>query len=475
MKKLILALSLGLLLPLSACGSNSGNGGQNTVFSKFDGKLENGAVLRILENDTAVKQGYLKELIAGFNEKYKEYNITAVDANMDEYSDLENDGPYGYGPDVLYQANDSLMKYVYGKHIMPIPVDRLECYSKVDQNAWNAYKSTVSGTEYTFGVPINIQASLMYYREDLLPENNDENNNGIPDMLENWSNLYKYSKEIHENNSSKYGYMKSLYDFYFSSGYLFSYGGYIFGNNGKDSNDIGLDKSEAYKGVKVLRQLASIMNESCIDNSVTLNQYSKLAQGEYFATMTTPDVKSLFLDEMSLEYQKSGLSKSEADKKANDNLKQIAVPKLPASGDLNDTTGEMIDMKTMGGINGYAISSYTKYPNAALAFLDYASSYEMVKRRHEILGIATCREDLANEGDSLSKTLFTQLKDRKIEIMPSIRETSQIWTPAETLCKDIANDPYRSISEQKYLTDDSIKNKLSEVCKQIYEAIHALQ
>ena len=408
MKKLILALSLGLLLPLSACGSNSGNGGQNTVFSKFDGKLENGAVLRILENDTAVKQGYLKELIAGFNEKYKEYNITAVDANMDEYSDLENDGPYGYGPDVLYQANDSIMKYVYGKHIMPIPVDRLECYSKVDQNAWNAYKSTVSGTEYTFGVPINIQASLMYYREDLLPENNDENNNGIPDMLENWSNLYKYSKEIHENNSSKYGYMKSLDDFYFASGYLFSYGGYIFGNNGKDSNDIGL-------------------------------------------------------------------SKSEADKKANDNLKQIAVPKLPASGDLNDTTGEMIDMKTMGGINGYAISSYTKYPNAALAFLDYASSYEMVKRRHEILGIATCREDLANEGDSLSKTLFTQLKDRKIEIMPSIRETSQIWTPAGTLCKDIANDPYRSISEQKYLTDDSIKNKLSEVCKQIYEAIHALQ
>lgn len=34
MKKLILALSLGLLLPLSACGSNSGNGGQDTVFFK---------------------------------------------------------------------------------------------------------------------------------------------------------------------------------------------------------------------------------------------------------------------------------------------------------------------------------------------------------------------------------------------------------------------------------------------------------
>ena len=78
-------------------------------------------------------------------------------------------------------------------------------------------------------------------------------------------------------------------------------------------------------------------------------------------------------------------------------------------------------------------------------------------------------------GTIFSGYFFKQLKDRKIEIMPSIRETSQIWTPAGTLCKDIANDPYRSISEQKYLTDDSIKNKLSEVSKQIYEAIHALQ
>ena len=394
---------------------------------------------------------------------------------MDEYSDLENDGPYGYGPDILYQANDSLMKYVYGKHITPIPVERLECYSQVDQNAWEAYRSTVGGTTYTFGVPINIQTSLMYYREDLLPEDSDKNGNGTPDMFENWSELYRYSKQIHEANPSKYGYMKSLDDFYFASGYLFSYGGYIFGKNGKDPSDIGLDKAEAYKGAKVLRQLASIMNESCIDNSITLNQYSKLAKGEYFATMTTPDVRSLFLDEMSIEYQKEGLTKEEAGKKAEENLKQIPVPKLPKSGDLNDVSGEMVSMKTMGGINGYAMSSYTQYPNAALAFIDYASSYEMVKRRHEILSIATCRADLASEGDDLSKTLFSQLSESKIEIMPSIRETAQIWTPAGTLCKDLANDPYRAAGDQKYVADEAIRNKLAEVCKQIHEAIYALQ
>lgn len=475
MKRTATVLFLGTILALASCGSTGNEEGQGGVYAKFDGELERGAVLRILENDTAVKQGYLKELLDGFNEKYKEYGIVAVDANMDEYSDLENDGPYGYGPDILYQANDSLMKYVYGKHITPIPVERLECYSQVDQNAWEAYRSTVGGTTYTFGVPINIQTSLMYYREDLLPEDSDKNGNGTPDMFENWSELYRYSKQIHEADPSKYGYMKSLDDFYFASGYLFSYGGYIFGENGKDPSDIGLDKAEAYKGAKVLRQLASIMNESCIDNSITLNQYSKLAKGEYFATMTTPDVRSLFLDEMSIEYQKEGLTKEEAGKKAEENLKQIPVPKLPKSGDLNDVSGEMVSMKTMGGINGYAMSSYTQYPNAALAFIDYASSYEMVKRRHEILSIATCRADLASEGDDLSKTLFHQLSESKIEIMPSIRETAQIWTPAGTLCKDLANDPYRAAGDQKYVTDEAIRNKLAEVCKQIHEAIYALQ
>lgn len=475
MKRTATVLFLGTILALASCGSTDNEEGQGGVYAKFDGELERGAVLRILENDTAVKQGYLKELLDGFNEKYKEYGIVAVDANMDEYSDLENDGPYGYGPDILYQANDSLMKYVYGKHITPIPVERLECYSQVDQNAWEAYRSTVGGTTYTFGVPINIQTSLMYYREDLLPEDSDKNGNGTPDMFENWSELYRYSKQIHEADPSKYGYMKSLDDFYFASGYLFSYGGYIFGENGKDPSDIGLDKAEAYKGAKVLRQLASIMNESCIDNSITLNQYSKLAKGEYFATMTTPDVRSLFLDEMSIEYQKEGLTKEEAGKKAEENLKQIPVPKLPKSGDLNDVSGEMVSMKTMGGINGYAMSSYTQYPNAALAFIDYASSYKMVKRRHEILSIATCRADLASEGDDLSKTLFSQLSESKIEIMPSIRETAQIWTPAGTLCKDLANDPYRAAGDQKYVTDEAIRNKLAEVCKQIHEAIYALQ
>ena len=162
MKKMTAAISIHLVLILLLnilVGAFSGT--KETEGSvKFTGELERNVTIRVLENDTAVKQGYMKRLLDAFNKAYAEYGIVAVDANMDEYSDLENDGPYGYGPDVLYQANDRLMRYVDGKHIQPIPVEQLDCYEQIGANAWSAYESEIGGETYTFGVPVNVQGPL---------------------------------------------------------------------------------------------------------------------------------------------------------------------------------------------------------------------------------------------------------------------------------------------------------------------------
>ena len=86
------------------------------------GKTGNGEkiTIRILENDTAKKSGYLEVLIKSFNKAYKDKGIEAVDANMEEYTDLATNGPYGYGPDVIYQSNDQIMVYAEDKHILPL-------------------------------------------------------------------------------------------------------------------------------------------------------------------------------------------------------------------------------------------------------------------------------------------------------------------------------------------------------------------
>lgn len=479
---LFLAVVMGISL-LTGCGGTSesktdAKSGQGTN-GVFTGELEKNVTIRVLENDTAISKGYFDELINAFNEEYKDKGITAVDANMDQYLDLANDGPYGYGPDVLYQANDVIMQYAEGKHIYPLPVESMECYKEIPKTAWDAYKTEVDGNTYYCGVPINVQTAMLYYRTDLLPEDWqttwDKDGNQVPDMVENWNDMYAYSLQRHQEDASKYGYMKAIYDVYFSSGFLFSYGGYVFGDNNTNSEDIGFSKGEAEKGAWVLSQLASAMNEECIDDTINTNAYGKLADGTYFATISTPDVYSTFLDELVMEYEKEGLSTEEAKTKAQENLVMTTVPKLPKSGDLSEENPELIDAKTMGGVNGYAVSAYTKAPNASLAFVEFAASYDMQVKRSEMLGVAPAREDAAEQVGGVSQLLYQNLEKGTIVLMPSIQEVAQIWTPAQTFFTDIAKDAFRSESEKKYPDITSMKAGLESVDKQIHDAIFTLK
>ena len=47
---------------------------------------------------------------------------------MSQYTDLEKNGPLGYGPDVLYDANDKIMRYAENNHVLPLPTERLDVY-----------------------------------------------------------------------------------------------------------------------------------------------------------------------------------------------------------------------------------------------------------------------------------------------------------------------------------------------------------
>ncbi len=485
-KKLVAMMLLACtVFTATACGNASDSASASESHSSttgsalFTGELEKNVTIQVLENDTAISEGYFQELIDAFNEAYKDQGIQAVDANMDQYLDLANDGPYGYGPDVLYQANDVIMQYAEGKHILPLPAEDLDCYDQIPESAWEAYQTEVDGTTYTCGVPVNVQAPMLYYRKDLLPEDWettwDEDSNGVPDMVESWSKMYEYSVLRHTEDSSKYGYMKSLNDMYFSSGFLFSYGAYIFGENNTDPSDIGFAAGEAEKGAQVLSQLASVMNEDCIDDTITTNAYSKLGDGTYFATISTPDVYTTFLEELEKLYEEQGMTEDEAEPLAEENLVMTSLPALPASGDLTDGTTETVDSMSMGGVNGYAISSYTEAPNACLEFVKFATSYDMIKTRAEMLGIAPAREDVAEEVGGTSEQIYENLDKGNIILMPSITEVSQIWTPGQTFFIDLAKDAYRPEAEKKYTDLASLKEGLTDMSNQIHEAITTLQ
>ena len=401
---ILLVLTMALAL-FAGCKDNDPGGNINTsdlykqVMARFNGELEKGAVIKVLENDTAVELGYVDALIEAFNEAYKDKGISAERMNIDQYSDLATDGPYGYGPDVWYQANDILMKYADNQHLLPLPIYEMECYEQIPQSAWNAYATEMNGETFYCGIPLNVQSGMLYYIESMLPDNWktqwDINNNGTPDFFESYTALYAYSELCKDGGQkTQYGYLDETVDTYFMSGYLMTYGAYIFGDNGTNAGDIGLASGESYKGAKLIQQWAGQMNNTeVLDNTFSSAAYQYLADGVMLCTITTPDVSRMFIRSM-VSTGKWTEEEAKAD------LKMITVPRLPVSADLTtdnwqDTITKMdeltVEMTMMGGINGYGISSYTQCPNASLAFVEFATSYEQAVLRNQYLGVAPAR------------------------------------------------------------------------------------
>lgn len=497
MKKTIsvfLMLTMVLVL-LSGCGGGETPAGAGSdqsglyqqVMARFDGELEAGAVVKVLENDTAIELGYVDTLIEAFNEAYKDKGISAERMNIDQYSDLATDGPYGYGPDVWYQANDILMKYADKQHILPLPVQEMECFSQIPQSAWNAYSTQMNGETFYCGVPLNVQSGMLYYLESSLPENWKEewdiNGNDMPDFFETYTALYAYSEQCKQGGCpTRYGYLDETVDTYFMSGYLMSFGAYVFGENGTDPKDIGFAAGDAYLGARMIRQWAGQMNNTeVLDTTFSSAAYQYLADRVMLCTVTTPDVYRMFIRSMVL-------SGDWTEEEANADLKMITVPRLPVSGDLTadawqDTITNMeeltVETTMMGGINGYGISAYTKCPNASLAFVEFATSYEQAVLRNQYLGVAPARADAAetiSETDPTVGILFDRLDRGYISIMPAITEVGQIWTPAESFLIDLSTDPYRAERGEPLLfrSDEEIQAGLERLVAQIRDAIETL-
>ena len=464
---------------LTACGERT-SGGTFTyeeLMAKFEGDIEQNAVIRVLDNQMAVETGHLQEVLDAFNERYAEYNVQAVDANMDQYVDLEQNGPDGYGPDVLYQANDMLMRYAEGGHILPLPTEQLDI-DAIPQTVMDVYKLETYGLGLYYGMPVAQQSTVLTYRKDLLPANWeeewDDNQNGIPDMVETMNGLYAYSKQVKESSSgAKYGLYMSLVDQYFNTGYLLSYGAYVFGET---HDDIGLAADGAETGLNLFRDLAGVLGSTCISQNATTQvaTYLTNAAGTAFCTIGTPDWLTTFQENLTATYVRDGMTEEEAAAAAKENLVVVAPPRLPKDGDitkeLTDIEEETFAPTTMGGVNAFGISSYTKYPKASLAFVKFVSEYENLRWRSEALGAVPARTDLAEELGGVSEVLSERVSAGLVYMMPSTRDTQYIWDPLSSLFNDVATDN-TTRETPVYTTKEALKGALEKLVSDIRSAM----
>ena len=260
--------------------------------------------------------------------------------------------------------------------------------------------------------------------------------------------------------NEKFGYMRSFLEPYFSVGYLYSYGGYSFGNNNTDPTDIGYSAGEAEKGGWVIRQLASAMNEWCIDDTITVNAYSKLGDGSYFATMTTPDVYTMFIDEM----MKNGMTRAEAEENLVTATHPHAADERGSHGRRPRTHPQQDDGRRQRVCDQLLYQSAQRLP-CLCRFCHELRDDQAAPT--SCWAIAPARADVAQEIGGLSEVIQNNLEEGNIVIMPSIRENAQMWTPLQTLFTDLAKDPFRDAGEMKYDSLDKIKAALERVDQQV--------
>ena len=141
------------------------------------------------------------------------------------------------------------------------------------------------------------------------------------------------------------------------------------------------------------------------------------------------------------------------------------------------TEADWVQTIVMGGVNGYGISSYTEHREACIEFVNFATSYEMIKTRMDLLGIAPTRSDVAEASGGVTDMIFSSLEEGHIYLMPSVKAIDQVWVPTHTLLGDLAKDPFREASGEspKYLTLQDLQTALEKVDKDIYDAIYTLK
>ena len=168
------------------------------------------------------------------------------------------------------------------------------------------------------------------------------------------------------------------------------------------------------------------------------------------------------------------MSKEEAEKAAKENLVVVAPPRLPNDGnikkEIKDLEKETFEPITMGGVNAFGISSYTKYPKACLAFVQFVSTYENEKWRSEALGAVPARTDLAEEMGGVSEILSERVANGKVYIMPSTRDTQYIWPPLSSMFNDVATDN-TTRDEPVYTTSEALKGALDKLVEDIKSAM----
>lgn len=400
MINIVLLVMLSLIV-MTACsdttsteGSPSADSGLDLEFKKLDTDLvpEPGASLLVWESKEA--RPFVEAIMKEFTQLYGVEVRMEELGTMDQLGKFELDGPAGLAADVITTSQDHLGKAASAGLILPN--DEFEEATRKEHEEVAIAASTYKNKLY--GYPIKVMTYAMFYNKDLISE--------PPATMEE---VIEYAKTFNDPDNNKYAFMFDAPFFYFSYPFIGSTGGYIFGSNGTDPDDIGLNNEGAVKGIEVFARLhQDVLPVSAGD--------------------IASDIKTTLFSEGRVAMNVTGSWLIDTFRQAGVNFGVAPIPAI---------AGE--ESVTLSQVNSWYVSAYTKYPNAAKLFARFASNKSAQLLNYKLTGAVPTHTEAAKDpgiqADEITSAFYRQFSTS--HPAPSIPEVGSIWVAMDAAMVEI--------------------------------------
>ncbi|KAA6447623.1 extracellular solute-binding protein [Bacillus swezeyi] len=368
-------------------------------------------------------RNYVESIKADF-EKENDVTVKIVEKPMfDQLEALPLDGPAGNAPDVMLAAYDRIGGLGQQGHLLEIEPSDTKSFGEKEMQ-----QVTVDGKVY--GIPLVIETLVLYYNKDLVktpPKTFQE--------LEDLTNDPRFAFASEKGKSTAF--LTKWTDFYMSYGLLAGYGGYVFGENGKDSKDIGLNNEGAVEAVEYAgKWFKEYWPKGMQDNSSADDFIQQtFIEGKAAAVIGGPWSASNY-------------------KEANLNFGAAKIPTLP--------NGK--EYAPFAGGKGWVASKYTKEPELAQKWLEYAANdhnaYVFYDETNEVPANLAAREKADKQNSELTSAVIKQYETATPT--PNIPEMAEVWAGAESLIFDASSgkkSAQQSANDAVKVIKENIKEK----------------
>lgn len=414
-QKITLGLvSAGVVLALAACGG--GGGGTD---STGGGAAEGAKTLKVSVGTDYID--YMNDIKGDF-EKENDVTIEVIEKDMFEQMDaLQLDGPAGKGPDVTMSPYDRVGQQGSQGNLAEVTLPDDGRYNDTD-------KQQVTIDDKVYGAPAMIEAAVLFYNKALISE--------APKTFADLEAISKDDK--YADGDKNVGFLARWTDFYYTYGLLAGYGGYVFGDNGTNPKDVGLNNEGAVEGISYATDwFKNVWPQGMLDVSANENlMLDYFNQGKTAAIIYGPWGANSF-KEANIDY---------------------GVAKIP-------TLDNGKDYQTFGGGKAWVVSNFATDKEMAQKFLDYvtneANQTKLYEMRNDIPANAQAQAKVKESDDPIAHAVIDQYGVS--QPMPNIPEMAEVWSGAENMLfdagsgnmtpKEAADNAVKTIEEaieQKY-------------------------